>query len=858
MGKKVTRLYEQFQPEHYELTLRPDRDAMAFSGTVTIRGKKTGRPSQRLTFHQQGLKISSAKIVKHGKKGDERLEVARTNNQNSFDEVRLHAKDMVYPGEYTVAMEFEGRITKTMHGIYPCFFKHGGKDKIILVTQFESHHAREAFPCIDEPEAKATFDLTLITPAKETALSNTPVKSQKAVKSGIETKFETSPKMSTYLLAFAAGEMHGVTGKTKDGVEVRSWASVAQPKDHLKYANDEAIKILEFFIDYFQTPFPLKKLDQVAVPDFEVLAMENWGLITFREVGLLADPKNRSLSGEQLITLVIAHEISHQWFGNLVTMKWWEDLWLNESFASIMENIAPDHLHPDWHQWEDFATSRVLSASQRDIYKDVQSVGVEVNHPDEIMTLFDPAIVYAKGARLLTMLRDYIGEDAFREGLKSYFKKHAYGNTSRNDLWQELSLASGQDVGKVMTPWIQQSGQPLLSVSREKDKLKLTQKRFLLDGEDNDTLWPIPLLADKKLEPGLLAKRSMELPCADKTMPVFNVEGSGHFIVCYEDNEARENMKAKVVDRSIGAVGRINVINDMLLLARAGEYSLTGILDLIGQCQREPRAAVWSMFMRALSQAQTLVEGDEATDKHLQSYKRNLAGYWYEKLGWTDKPGDDPNTKHLRTTALALSIAGENQAAIKHALALFDKAGSVDKLPAEQRAIIAGAAVRFGKPVRIKQLMDEYQASPNPDVQQAITAALCSTKKPAIAKQLIKWGLSKDGSIRPQDIGHWFAYLMRNYYSRELAWDWLTANWPRMLELFDGGKYMEYFIWYSSGPLSTPQWQARFKKFFEPKMSEPASKRNIQISFSEIAARVAWRTREEKRLKVFFKKAGRA
>ncbi len=856
MGKKVTRLYGQFRPEHYELKLHPDRDAMTFSGTVTVRGKKTGRPAKRLTFHQQKLKITSAGIIRHGKNGDQTLDVTRINNHDGYDEVRLHTEDMLYPGEYTVSMEFTGTITKAMHGIYPCNFKHSGKDKIILVTQFESHHAREAFPCIDEPEAKATFDLTLVAPAKEVALSNTPVKSQKTTSSGVEITFETSPKMSSYLLAFAMGEMHGVTAKTKSGIEVRSWASVAQPKEHLKYANDEAVKILEFFTDYFQTPFPLKKLDQVAVPDFEVLAMENWGLITFREVGLLADPKNRSLSGEQLITLVVAHEISHQWFGNLVTMKWWNDLWLNESFASIMENLAPDRLHPDWHQWEDFATSRVLSASQRDIYKDVQSVGVEVRHPDEIMTLFDPAIVYAKGARLLTMLRDYIGEEAFRKGLKSYFRKFAYQNTSREDLWKEFSASSGQDINKLMTPWIQKSGQPLLRVSRGKGGLHLSQKRFLLDGEDDVSLWPIPLLADHELKTGLMTKRSMDISYAGDAVPVFNVEGSGHFIVCYEDDEARENLKSRVADRSIDAVGRINILNDMLLLAKTGEYQLVEIFDLIGQCVTEPRSAVWSMFMRALGQAQSLVDGDETADKHLRAYKRALASYWYQKLGWQDKPGDDPNTKHLRTSALSLSIAGENQDAVKHALSLYDKAGSVEKLPAEQRAMIAGAAVRFGKPACVKQLMDEYASSPNPDVLEAITAALCTTRKPAVAKRIIDWGLSKDGAVRPQDIGHWFAYLMRNYHSRQAAWDWMTGEWPRLLEMFDGGKYMEYFIWYSSGPLSTPEWQARFKRFFKPKAGEPALTRNIMIAFSEIDVRVRWRKREEKRLKEYFKKAG--
>lgn len=852
MSKKVRRLFEQFRPENYKLKLALDRETMTFSGTVVVTGKKVGRPSKRVTFHQNGLKITRAIVTRHDKKGDETIELSRINTHKTFDEVRLHSSKLLYAGEYAIELEFTGKITQPMHGLYPCFFKQDGHDKTLLATQFESHHAREVFPCIDEPEAKATFDLTLTTSANDTVLANTPAKQHTTNGKLSTTSFETTPIMSTYLLAFVVGEMHSVSGKTKDGVEVRSWATVAQPKEHLTYANTEAVKILEFFTDYFQTPFPLKKLDQVALPDFDSLAMENWGLITYREVGLLADPKNRSLSGEQLITLVVAHEISHQWFGNLVTMKWWDDIWLNESFASIMENIAPDSLHPDWHQWEEFATTRILSCSQRDIYKDVQAVGVEVNHPDEILTLFDPAIVYAKGARLLNMLLDYMGEADFRAGLKNYFKKHAYGNTSRADLWQELSQASGQDIGKLMTPWIQQSGTPLLRISRHNDKLMLSQKRFLLDGDDDTSTWPIPLLANKQLTPDVLSEKTAEISYSGKIMPIFNIRGSGHFIVSYEDTEARENLKMQVINRSIDAIGRINVFNDMLLLARANEYSLIEILDLASRCRQEPRAAVWSMFMRALGQAQTLVDGDEVTEKYLRTYRQHMAEYWYNKLGWVDKPQDDPNTKHLRTTAVSLMLASENKAALDHALKLFDKAGEVEKLPAEQRAMITSAVVRFGKPIRIKQLMDEYQSSSNPDVQQSIAAALCTTRDPAVAKRLIKWGLGPDGAVRHQDIDHWFAFLMRNYRTRQLAWDWLTSSWPDLLKLFGGSKHMEYFIWYSSGPLSTPQWQSTFKRFFEPKINELALKRNIQIAFSEIGARVDWRVREEKQLKAYF------
>ncbi len=853
MSKKVTRLFEQFQPEHYDLTLDIDRDAMSFTGTVVIKGKKTGRPSERITFHQKRVKVTAATISKHDKKGDQTLEVVRINNQDSYDEVRLHSESMIYPGEYTVTMEFKGKINEDMHGVYACFYKHGGKDKKLITTQFESHDARKAFPCIDEPEAKATFDLTLITPDRETVLANTPIKKQVVDKGFQTTSFETSPKMSSYLLAFVFGELHGVSAKASDGTVVSSWATVAQPIDHLNYANEEAIKILEYFIDYFDTPFPLPKLDQVALPDFDSLAMENWGLITFREVGLLADPVNRSISSEQLITLVIAHELSHQWFGNLVTMRWWDDLWLNESFASIMENIAPDALHPDWVQWEDFMTGRVLGASNRDIYKDVQSVSVEVKHPDEISTLFDPAIVYAKGARLLKMLHEYVGDDVFRAGLKSYFQKYSYKNTVRGDLWKEFSAASGQDIEKLMTPWLIQSGAPLLRVSRNKGEIKLSQQRFLLDGEDKETIWPIPLLSDKEVEPIIFDKKSGYVKYKNDDMPIFNLHGTGHYIVYYEDEAVRKQLHSKVVDRSIESISRVNVLNDMLLLSRAGEIPMVEMLELIKQCGDEPRDAVWSMFSRIIGNVQILTDGDESTEKHVKSFKNKLSKKWYDELGWKDQPTDTPNTKHLRSTVLALSIAGENKQAIRVALDMFEEAGSVEKLPAEQRALVAGTAVRFGDKKYIKQLMEEYTESQNSEVRETIVAALCSTRNPEVAKQIIDWGLApKTGAVRQQDIAHWFAYLMRNYHTRPVIWEWLTNNWDYLSDLFGDGKSIEYLIWYASGPLSTPVWQEKFETFFTPMLKDAALKRNVKIAFGEIAARVAWRKREESSLKKFF------
>ncbi len=853
MAKTVKRLFYEFEPEHYDLALVPDREAQHFTGSVTIRGKKTGRPSQRLTLHQKGLKVTAAQLIRHDKNGEVPFAVDRINHQRSSDEVRLHSSVMLYPGNYTLRLEFEGKITSQMNGMYPCKFEHNGQEKQLIATQFESHHAREVFPGIDEPEAKATFQLTLTTPKDEVVLSNTPIETQRTNNKKTKTTFQVTPRMSTYLLAFVYGELQAVSGKSKNGIEVKSWATVAQPLKHLQYANDEAIALLDFFEDYFGMAFPLPKLDQVALPDFDSMAMENWGLITFREVGLLADPTNRSISAERMITMVIAHELSHQWFGNLVTMQWWDDLWLNESFASIMESLAPDKLHPDWQEWEDFTSGRVIGCANRDVYKDVQPVGVQVKHPDEIMTLFDPNIVYAKGARILKMLFDFIGEEAFRGGLSAYFKKFAYKNTSRSDLWAALSQSSGMDIDALMTPWIEQTGTPELSIRKQGERLQLSQQRFLLDGDDTQSLWPIPLLSTTKVEPTILEKRQGEVVLDSQTMPIFNPTGSGHYLVHYQDEALRQNVQQKFLDGTLESTGRIITINDMLLQTQRGDFPLTDALDLVHQCRQEDRDAVWSVFARVFHAAGQLTEGDTSAETQLKAVKRKLSADWYKKLGWDDAAGDDPNTKHLRTTALALSIAGEDPEAIAEGLRRMKKAGDVEGLDAEQRALIAGVAIRFGDKHYIKDFLREHQTSANPDVQSAIAAALCSTRDPKVAQQIVDWGMYDDKIIRAQDIDHWFAYLMRNHYTREVAWKWLNDRWPYLLSQFGEGKKMEYFIWYASRPIASLDWQKRYKAFFEPKAEDVSMKRNILISLAEIQARLDWRKRDEAKIKVWLK-----
>lgn len=852
MSTQVRRLFEQFQPENYKIELTPDAESLQFHGSVTITGKKVGRPSERITFHQKELSIIAATITRHDKSGSTSLPVSRINNQDSYDEVRIHADEMLYPGTYTITMDFEGTITKPMHGLYPCYFNKDGEEKILLATQFESHHAREVFPCIDEPEAKAMFDLTLTTPTALQTIANTPVLSTNSISDELtETVFETTPIMSTYLLAFAIGDIHCVEATTNDGVLVRTWATTAQPVESMQYANDEAVKILEFFTEYFQKPFPLKKCDQIALPDFESGAMENWGLITYREIALLTDPSNRSISSEQYVSMVVGHELSHQWFGNLVTMKWWDDLWLNESFASLMEHIALDSLHPDWNQWEQYAASDVISCSSRDVFKDVQSVHVDVKHPDEISTLFDPAIVYAKGGRLLKMMREYIGEDAFKQALKSYFTKHAYKNTIGDDLWLEMSDASGKDIKAFMDPWLDQSGMPLLEVSQTESLIRVSQKRYVLDSDNDASQWPVPYLADQPLPNDLLTKPTDELSNTANTPVIFNVNGSGHMLVRYSDEPTREYIANAFSNQTLQPESRVNIMNDLLLLARGNVAPLIDSLDIAFKSGSEERDAVWLIMSRAIGIAMGLVEGDEVTEKNIKQKRLDLVTDWYDKLGWDDKDNESPNTINLRHTILSLAIASEHDAALQEAAKRFNAAKNVTNLPAEQRGLIIGALVKKGEPI-VDQLIEEYKTTANADIQLSICAGLTSVKDPEVAAHIIEQAIGENGFVRSQDIFRWYAYLMRNRYTRSLAWQWLKVNWTRLETLFGDSKSFEYFVVYSAAPINTVEGQEQFKQFFTPMSEVVALRRNIAVALSEIQTRVQWRKREEPVIKAYF------
>ena len=817
---KVPRLLDTFTPNHYNLTLDLTRaEEKEFSGTVIIFGEST---SESISLHSKGLTIQSATI------DNQPADVSF----GEFDELRLSQPNLEN-GNHTIHINFSGTITDAMHGLYPCYFTHDGVKKQLFATQFESHHAREVFPCVDEPAAKAEYDLTLITRPGITVLGNMPVKFQKENGDSLTTTFEKTPRMSSYLLAFVIGELHKKSAHTKSGVEVNVWATPAQNENTLDFALDIATRSIDFYDEYFGVKYPLPKSDHVALPDFSSGAMENWGLITYRESCLLADPELTPESSRRFIATVIAHELSHQWFGNLVTMQWWNDLWLNESFANMMEYVAIDALHPEWHMWEDFATNEVTAALRRDSLDGVQSVQADVNHPDEISTLFDPAIVYAKGGRLLVMVRKLIGEEAFRAGLKSYFEKFAYKNTVGNDLWQELESASGQPIVNLMNAWISQPGLPVVSVSNSHDAAILSQERFFIgEHQPSDALWPIPLFANQPLDVKILDQKETTVSI-EKPLQL-NCGLSAHFVTKY-DESTREYLLKNITE--LPTLDKICILQDATILARAGFENSASLLPLALSLKTETNEKVFGMAAGALTELRKFVDDNDAARDSLKRISGEFARATFEELGWDEKDGESDDDRELRTTALSLMMYSEDEEVLNEAKTRFDN-NKLENLPTEIRALIISANVRhFETPEMIENLFATYKNTPSNDLQNDIAIGLTSTKNPETAEKILA-NIKDSNIIRPQDASRWFVYLIRTRENRQIAWNWLKKNWAWVEDTFGDDKSYDDFIRYAATALLTTNELNDFRQFFEPMMDIPALTRTIKLGITEISARV--------------------
>lgn len=832
----VKHFIETFVPEHYDLFLDLNRADKSFSGKVTITGEAK---TSKISLHQKDLTVEAVEVA-----GQARPFTLDKDNEALYIELEA-------AGPVLVTITYTGQITDNMTGIYPSYYTVDGVKKEIISTQFESHFAREAFPSVDEPEAKATFDLALKFDQAEgeLALSNMPeidVENRKAT--GVW-KFETTPRMSSYLLAFAAGDMQGITAKTKNGTLVGVYATKAHPESNLEFALDIAVRCIEFYEEYYGVKYPIPQSLHVALPDFSAGAMENWGLVTYREIYLLVDENSTALS-RQTVALVVAHELAHQWFGNLVTMKWWDDLWLNESFANMMEYVSVDAIEPSWKIFEDFQTSGVPYALKRDATDGVQSVHVEVKHPDEINTLFDGAIVYAKGSRLMHMLRRWLGDDAFRKGLGAYFEKHQYGNTIGRDLWDALSQASGRDVASFMDAWLEQPGYPVVTTKVENDCLILTQKQFFIgEHEDKGRLWPVPLNSNWQGLPDTLTTERLEIPnyaalaAQNEGALRLNTENTAHYITDYQ-GELLDALLNNL--SSLDNISKLQIVQERRLLAESGMISYADLLPVISKLANETSYMVVSAVSQVLEGLNRFVDEGSQTEEDYKALLKVLSQSNFDRLGFEKQEGESDEDEMVRQLIVGNMIKADDETARAQASQIFERyRDNLEKLPAAIRLQVLVNQIKHHESKELTKLyLDLYVASNDGSFKNALSTALSYTKNQETLDELLATWKDKF-TVKPQDLSAWYARFLSRDFTQEAVWTWARENWDWIKAALGGDMSFDSFVISPAVVFKTEKRLAEYKDFFEPQLDDMAISRNISMGIKEIAARVELVKREK-------------
>lgn len=823
---ELLRFYNDFQPSHYDLYIDINRLKKTIVGKTTIVGEAQ---KTNIAIHQKYLNVKSVKA--NGKNAE--FEVDDAN-----DAILIKLENA---GKTELFIEYDAKLTDTMMGIYPSYYEVDNQKKQIIGTQFETNAARQAFPCVDEPEAKATFSLALKYDEHEgeTTLSNMPeIKCEDGVH-----YFQETVRMSTYLVAFAFGELQGKLTETKSGVKIGVFGTKAHKSKELDFALDIAKRSIEFYEDYYQTPYPLPHSWQLALPDFSAGAMENWGLVTYREVYLMVDPDHTALDQKKLVATVIAHELAHQWFGDLVTMKWWDDLWLNESFANMMEYVAVDALEPSWNIWEMFQTSEAAAALSRDATDGVQSVHVEVNDPAEIDTLFDGAIVYAKGSRMLVMVRSLIGDDALRKGLKNYFAEHKYSNAAGADLWKALGEASGIDVGTIMNSWLEQPGYPVVSAKVDDGKLVLTQKQFFIGrGKEVSRKWQIPLNSNYEEVPNLMADKELvvgdyaEMRQKEGKPFRLNLENNAHFIVEYDDELFKD-----ILDNTeeLDDISELQLMQDLYLLAEGQKIDYKELVPLLPLFANSKSSMINQYLYSVANGFKKFVEADTKEEKELRCYFETLSSENFKRLGVLPKDGETAEDELSRPFVLSAALYAKNENAIKetHDLFVASKDNLLEVSAGIRPYVLMNEVVNFSSDDLFDKLLEEYRKTADGGYKVDIRYALTKTPDIKSAEKIVSYFEDAD-TIKPQDLRGWFQGVLSNEKGQEAAWNWICDEWGWLEETVGGDMEFPTYITVISKVFKTKKRLEEFKRFFEPKLDNPGLVREIKMDTEVIQSRI--------------------
>ena len=577
-------------------------------------------------------------------------------------------------GDAILSVVYEGQHNDKMRGCYRSRYQSKGKDAYMCVTQFESTDARRALPCFDEPALKASFSVTLTVDEHLRAISNMPIIHSTAASKGLITHtFDRSPVMSTYLLAWCVGEFDVLEGHTPDNILIRCFTPVGKSAQG-QFALDVALKILPFYNEFFQLKYPLPKVDMLAIDDFAAGAMENWGCITYRSAALLIDEHNSSAQTRQSVALTVCHELSHQWFGNLVTMEWWEGLWLNEGFATWMETFAVERLFPHWAIWDQFVYNDVNSALALDSLVSSHPIEVQVERAEEVDEIFD-AISYSKGSVVVRLLEDYLGIDTFTKGIQQYIQHFQYKNATTEDLWTQLQATSKKPVREMMERWTKHVGFPLLTLKEGKDEggsivFEATQQRFLVSGvmKEDDTVWFVPVSFivsghDKPLSKQIFRERTGQLKLdgvgsvKDLKWVKINPYQTGPYRVHYPTAMLAQFRAALVGGgEGLSPSDRLGLQTDLFALARAGIIPTVDVLSFIEAYEEEEAFVVWADLLGNLSELADVIKLQDDLYEMYSAFVRKLIRKLIGKVGWETRPNDDHCASLLRARALSAGV----------------------------------------------------------------------------------------------------------------------------------------------------------------------------------------------------------
>ncbi|KAF2002971.1 hypothetical protein P154DRAFT_520334 [Amniculicola lignicola CBS 123094] len=858
------------KPTHYVISIHDIEfgGGFTYQGTVAIHVDiKESFTDIALNAHQ--LKLNSAELkTKDG--------ASKVVKDFAYDEKRqrvtLAFGDKVdYTGEAVLSIKFQGTINNIMAGFYRSKYKPKGdvpasvaKDNefhYMFSTQFESCDARRAFPGFDEPNLKATFDVELEIPEDQVALSNMPEKSAtQGPKPGFKTVlFETTPVMSTYLLAWAIGDFEYVEAFTKrkyngKSLPVRVYTTRGL-KDQGRFALENCHQIVDYFSEVFQIDYPLPKVDLLAVHEFSHGAMENWGLITYRTTAVLFDEKTSADSYRNRVAYVVAHELAHQWFGNLVTMDWWSELWLNEGFATWVGWFAIDHLYPDWNVWGQFVTDSVQTAFQFDALRSSHPIEVPVYDGLEVDQIFDH-ISYLKGSSVIRMLSAHLGEKVFLQGVADYLKAHQYKNATTNDLWSALSKASGQDVNSFMDFWIRKIGFPVVTIAEEPGQIGLRQQRFLISGdvkpEEDETVWWIPLglhtgssaSATSLHQIGALTKKEDTIRDVDDAFYQINKNLTGFYRTNYPParlaklGEARHHL---TVQDKIGLVG------DAYANAVAGYGATPGLLALVERFSDESEYLVWAQILGTVGNVRSVFSSNDEISESLKAYSLKLITPAVEEVGWEFKDGEGYLIGQLRAALILSAGLIGHKPTVEEAQRRFDAYTSGEKtaLHPSLRKAIFSIAVKNGGEKAFQAVQDEFLSTTSVDGKEICLQSLGRVQSPELAQRFLSFIFSDKVAMQDKHSGT--IALSSNSKVRIEVWNFIRENWDSKVHPTLSGNLvvLERFLRFGLNKFADDKVADDIKKFFEGKDTRGYNK-GLDVIDDTIRSHAKYRARDEK------------